>query len=134
MKKKILNPARVRRVPAQFSWVDHRLVRRRLLKGRRPEAWALYLFLVTVADAEGISYYSQGSLCENLGIKASELEEARRELLAASLIAWEAPFYQVLDLGDRREDSGEQAGQPPRRGETLGITDILQNALKGGAR
>jgi len=134
MKKKILNPARVRRVPAQFSWVDHRLVRRRLLKGRRPEAWALYLFLVTVADAEGISYYSQGSLCENLGIKASELEEARRELLAASLIAWEAPFYQVLDLGDRLENSGEQAGQPSRHGETLGITEILQNALKGDLR
>ena len=134
MKKKIINPARVRRVPARFSWVDHRLVRRRLLKGRCPEAWALYLFLVTVADAEGVSYYSQASLCGHLGLETLQLEKARRELLAASLIAWEAPFYQVLDLGEAREDSPGRAPEPRRHGETLGITDILQNALKGGLR
>ena len=134
MEKKIINPARVRRVPAQFSWVDHRLVRRRLLKGCCPEAWALYLFLVTVADAEGISYYSQASLCEHLGLGASELEEARRELLEGGLIAWETPYYQVLDLGGARGESRTPAPQPQRRGETLGITDILQNVLKGGRR
>lgn len=134
MKKKIINPARLRRVPAQFSWVDHRLVRRRLLKGRSPEAWALYLFLVTVADAEGVSYYSQASLCGHLALESSQLEKARRELLAASLIAWEAPFYQVLDLGEAGEDSPGGAPEPRRHGETLGITDILQNALKGGLR
>jgi ubiquinone/menaquinone biosynthesis C-methylase UbiE len=55
MKKKIIDPSRIRRIPSQFSWVDHRLIRHRRLSGRSSQAWALYLFLVTVADAEGLS-------------------------------------------------------------------------------
>ena len=42
----------------QFSWVDHRLVRERRLQRCPAEAWALYLFLLTVGAAQGLSYYS----------------------------------------------------------------------------
>ena len=58
MNKKILRPDRLRQVPAQFSWVDQRLVRDNFLRHADPTAWALYLVLVTVADAQGLSYYS----------------------------------------------------------------------------
>jgi len=44
-------------VPSQFSWVDHRLVREHYLERLPCEAAALYLFLVTVGDAERLSYY-----------------------------------------------------------------------------
>ena len=50
MNKKILRPDRLRQVPAQFSWVDQRLVRDNFLRHADPAAWALYLALVTVAD------------------------------------------------------------------------------------
>jgi len=134
MKTKIIDPSRLRRVPAQFSWVDHRLIRQRLLSGCSSRAWALYLFLVTVADADGISYYSQSSLCGHLGFAAPELPEARRELIAAGLLAWEAPYYQVLALEEHPHSrQGRQPG-PPRSGQTLDIADILENALKGGGR
>ena len=56
--KRVLCPERLRRVPPQFSWIDHRLVRDRHIAGRSAEALALYLFLVTVADGQGLSYYS----------------------------------------------------------------------------
>ena len=45
-----------RQIPKQFSWVDHRLVRERRLEPCSAEAWALYLFLVTVADAKGCCF------------------------------------------------------------------------------
>src|SRR5258708_39216191 len=44
---------RMRRVPVQFSWVDQRLVRDRHLDRLDAYAAALYLFLITVADAQG---------------------------------------------------------------------------------
>ena len=98
MHKKLIRPDRLRRPPAQFSWVDHRLVREGHLRRCPPEALALYLFLIVVADAEGLSYYGEASLCGHLGLDALGLRAARRALLDAGLIAYERPFYQVLSL------------------------------------
>ena len=57
MKTKTLPcPERLRHVPRQFSWIDQRLIRNRHIQGPSPRALALYLFLCTVADAEGLSY------------------------------------------------------------------------------
>ena len=47
VEKRLLCPNRRRRTPAQFSWLDHRLMRERRLESCPLEAWALYLFLVT---------------------------------------------------------------------------------------
>jgi len=48
--KRVLCPERLRHVPPQFSWIDHRLVRDRHIIGRSAEALALYLLLVTVRN------------------------------------------------------------------------------------
>jgi len=61
-------------------------------------AAALYLFLVTVADARGLSYYSDAAVCRRLGLEESCLDNARRELVQTGLLAYSAPLYQVLDL------------------------------------
>lgn len=133
MKKKIIDPSRIRRIPSQFSWVDHRLIRHRHLAGCSSQAWALYLLLTTVADAEGISYYSNASLCGHLNVSTTQLQTARRELVDANLIAWESPFYQVLDLAPRQpESSGSSA--PKRSGETRDFAAVLGDILKGGAQ
>ena len=66
--KRLIVPERLRTVPAQFSWVDQRLVRERYIDQLSHEACALYLFLVTVADAQGLSFYSERSLCERLSM------------------------------------------------------------------
>ena len=55
--KRLHRPERLRAVTSQFSWLDHRLVCERHLDRCSTEALALYLFLVTVADAKGLSYY-----------------------------------------------------------------------------
>jgi hypothetical protein len=91
-------PQRRRRIPPQFSWVDHRLVREGHVQGRSAPALALYLFLVTVADAEGLSWYSEVALCRQLSWNGPQLQSARVELQQAELIAYRKPLYQVLDL------------------------------------
>jgi hypothetical protein len=119
--KRVLCRERLRRVPQQFSWVDHRLVRDRYICGRSAEALALYLFLVTVGDAEGLSYYSDESISRLLPLDAAALSRARQELTAAQLIAYRRPLYQVLALGEC------SLGTRPRRtaAEPLAIGRIL---------
>jgi len=67
--KRLLRPDRLRQVPAGFSWVDHRLVRQDYLSRCDCSALALYLFLVTVGDAEGLSYYSDAAIGRRLGLR-----------------------------------------------------------------
>ncbi len=98
MHKRLLRPERLRRVPSQFSWVDHRLVREHHIERCSLEGCALYLFLVTVADAEGLSYYGEDSLATRLSLDVAGVRRARDDLIEADLIAFEAPLYQVLSL------------------------------------
>jgi hypothetical protein len=98
MQKHLLNHQRLRRVPSQFSWVDHRLIRHNHLPRASAAAWGLYLVLVTVGDEHGLSYYSPRTLARLLSLPEPALALARDELLAAGLIAFEAPLYQVLGL------------------------------------
>lgn len=96
--KRLICPERVRKVPAQFSWVDHRLVRERPIERCDVHAAALYLFLVTVADAQGLSYYSDTSVARRLSMALGRLAQARKDLIRIGLIAYERPLYQVLAL------------------------------------
>ena len=81
MHKRPISLAKLRTVPSQFSWVDQRLVRERYIDQLSHEACALYLFLITVADAEGLSYYADPSLCQRLSLTCPELHQARQALI-----------------------------------------------------
>jgi len=85
-------------VPEGFGWVDHRLVRDGHVSGRSHGALALYLFLVTVGDGDGVSYYSEERIGHYLGFAPDELRRSRNELVGSGLVAWRHPFYQVLAL------------------------------------
>ena len=98
VKKHLIYPQRMRRIPSQFSWVDHRLVRERHIESCSHPALALYLFLVTVADEQGLSYYSDPSLMTRLCMDVQTLDSARQNLIRAGLVAYESPLYQVLSL------------------------------------
>ena len=123
-------PQRRRRIPPQFSWVDHRLVRERHLQGRSAPALALYLFLVTVADAEGMSWYSEVALCRELSWNALQLQSARQELLQAELIAYRKPLYQVLDLSPIETPCATRFCND---GEAVSVGAIMRHIM-GGAR
>lgn len=128
MQKKILRPDRLRQVPAQFSWLDQRLVRENFLRHGGPTAWALYLVLVIVADAEGLSYYSDATLSRLLQLDLLQLAQARGQLIAAELVAYQKPLYQVLAL-----PSVATPAPTPRLGEGLSVGEILRRVAGGGA-
>lgn len=96
--KRVLRPERLRQVPEQFSWVDQGLVQRHFIDRCHACAAALYLFLVTVADAQGLSYYSAATLAQRLHLSTEELGAMRAQLIELELIAYQAPLYQVLAL------------------------------------
>lgn len=126
-----LRPERLRQIPPSFSWVDHRLVRHGHLRRADPSAWALHLFLLTVADVHGLSYYSDASIARHLNLDAVALAAARQQLVQADLLAYQKPLYQVLALPeDARAPRNSAAG--PRTGEARSVADILRRALEGG--
>ena len=98
MHKHPICSAKLRRVPSQFSWVDQRLVRERYIDQLSHRACALYLFLLTVADAQGLSFYADRSLSERLAMTCQHLHQARDALIKLGLIAYRPPLYQVLAL------------------------------------
>ena len=126
--KRVLCKQRLRQVPPQFSWIDHRLVRDRHISRCSADALALYLFLVTVADGQGLSYYADATICRLLPLRQTPdepaldeqtLARARRELIDNRLIAWQRPLYQVLALGppppSPQARSSQQMQSSPRR-------------------
>ena len=129
MKKHLLRPDRLRQVPAGFNWVDHRLVRQNYIERCDCVDLALYLFLVTVSDVEGLSYYSDQAICRRLRIEPATLAAARLHLQKADLIAHQKPLYQVLSLEDPTGPISPPASA--RAEEVQSIAQILTRALKG---
>ena len=84
MHKRPISFPKLRTVPKQFSWVDQRLVRERYIHELSHEACALSLFLVTVGDAHGLSYYADLSLCQRLSLTSLALHQARQALIAGA--------------------------------------------------
>jgi len=114
VEKHLICPQALRKIPKKFSWLDHRLVAERYIDRCSHQAAALYLFLATVADAQGLSYYSDQTLSERLDMGDQILARARQELIEIGLIAFQKPLYQVLALdqpieGARRHPGGLQS-------------------------
>jgi hypothetical protein len=127
IRKRVLCPQRLRHVPPQFSWIDHRLVRDRHIAGKSAEALALYLLLVTVADGQGLSYYSDAGIGKLLPLDEPTLARARQELIRSRLIAYEKPLYQVLSL-DKFESAPARgaATNAPRLGVPQTVGQIIR--------
>ena len=98
MHKPPISLAQLRQIPPQFSWVEQRVVRERSIDQLSPEACALSLFRVTVADAQGRSFYAERSLCQRLSMTPAVVRQARQALIARALVAYQRPLYQVLAL------------------------------------
>ena len=127
--KHLLRPQRRRHIPASFSRVDHRLVRHDYFARADHRAWTLYLFLVTVADAQGLSYYSDPAIGRHLNLDAAALSAARQQLVQADLIAYQKPLYQVLALPPEADVSVPDS---PRAGQVQSVAEVLRRVVEGG--
>ena len=82
-----------------------------------------------MADAQGLSYYSDASAGALLACSGSELRAARAELVAAGLIAYQSPLYQVLSLEPRTATSVATTPEP-RVGEVRSIGEIFRAMME----
>jgi len=113
-------------------------------------AAALYLFLVTVADARGLSYYSEQSISQRLTMDANSLRQVRHELIRIGLIAYQKPLYQVLALDTpiettrksacavhlpaaQRRRHGAQAGADRYTGKLQSLAQIFKQIGEGAS-
>ena len=130
--KHLLRPDRQRQIPPGFSWVDHRLIRHAHLCRCDHGAWAFYLFLVTVGDVQGLSYYSDAAIGRHLKMDPLQLAAARKQLVTADLIAYRKPLYQVLALPEPPTAPPAPAAEP-RAAAARSVGDILRQVLEQGA-
>ncbi len=98
IKKKILNPDRIRRIDGGFSFVPHRFLSEGFLAALPQKELLLYLFLTIASDRHGLSFYSYESICSLLQMDLDQYISARNGLIDKDLIAFDGTIFQVLDL------------------------------------
>lgn len=126
--KQLIYPARARHIPKQFSWIDQELVRGGYGRACSVDALGLYLFLITVGDADGLSYYSDRSIGNELSVDATRLNALRAQLTRADLIAYKKPLYQVLSLNQAVQTIPREPCA--RAGAPHMVADILRSLAR----
>ncbi|MBW2327677.1 MAG: hypothetical protein JRF45_14645 [Deltaproteobacteria bacterium] len=101
IKKRVLEPTRVRHVNGSFSFIPHCFLSDGFWASLNQHELVLYLFLVLASDKRGLSYYSSKRICSLLGISHDEYITTRDRLIARDLIAFNGTIFQVLELPAR---------------------------------
>jgi hypothetical protein len=111
VEKRVLDQRHVRVLPGGFSWIDRRFVQDGWAERLDAAECALYFFLATVADKDGLSFYSDGRITSLIKLDRSTLVRARGRLLELGLVAWEQPLYQVLSVPDSVAEGRRRNGR-----------------------
>ena len=93
-----LDQDRVRKIAGSFAFVEHRFLRSGFFSVLTHHELLLYVFLVLVADRNGLSYYSYDKICILLKITLDDYIIARDGLIQKDLIAFNGHLFQVLSL------------------------------------
>jgi hypothetical protein len=132
IKKKILNPERVRRINGGFSFIPHRFITDGFLASLDQKELLLYLFLILASDRNGLSFYSYDSICSLLQITADQYVKARNGLMDKGLIAFDGTLFQILDLPAKPVGGlSLKPGLDSDRTEDLsGVSQLLKQTFK----
>ena len=86
IRKKILNPDRIRRIEGGFSFIPHRFLTDGFLGSLGPHELLLYFFLALAGDRNGISFYSYDRICTLLQMNLEQYITSRDNLIDKDLI------------------------------------------------
>lgn len=129
IKKKILEPDRIRRIQGGFSFIPHRFLTDGFLASLTQTEILFYLFLVLVSDRNGLSFYSYDAICTLLQFSIDEYIEARDALIKKDLIAFDGTLFQVLDLPEKPAQKKE-VKLSPRSHRSSEIRNLIQQSIR----
>lgn len=98
MRVEPLEPRRVRYPKGRYGWVEQTIVTEGHLEALGCPAALVYLFLCTVGNREGISFWGRPRMARILNLTVEAIDEALRALIAADLIAATDRIVQVLPV------------------------------------
>ena len=124
IKKKILNPVRVRQIDGGFSFIPHRFISDGFLASLDQKELFLYLFLILASDRFGLSFYSYDSICSLLQMRIDQYIKARDSLMDKDLIAFNGTLFQVLSLPQKLPDRQKREVRSP-------VETLIQQTVKG---
>jgi hypothetical protein len=124
IKKKVLNPKRVRKINGGFSFIPHRFILDGFLAALGQKELLLYLFLVIVSDRNGVSFYSYDAICTLLCLDLDEYIASRDSLIEKDLIAFDGTLFQVLSLPQSPPQIRKKEHRSP-------FDKLIQQAVKG---
>ena len=130
IKKKILDPNRVRCIERGFSFIPHRFLTEGFLASLDQRELLLYFFLVLVSDRQGLSFYSYDAICSLLQLSVDDYLLARDGLIEKDLIAFDGTLFQVLDL-PARPPAGAGRGLRPHQPK---LRHRIGQTLQGSGR
>ncbi len=131
IKKKILNPDRIRRINGGFSFILHRFVCDGFLASLQQKELLVYLFLVTVSDRHGLSFYSYDAICTLLQLDLDQYNNARNALIDKDLIAFDGTVFQVLELPAKPDLSATKKQTDHKRAKNqAAIARLIDQSLK----
>src|SRR5512134_2440299 len=98
IEKQPLCPDRRRQITGSFAFLEHRFLREGFWSSLSQHECLLYVFLVLVADRNGLSYYGYDKICTLLRFTLDDYLVARNGLIEKDLIAFDGQLFQVLSL------------------------------------
>jgi len=129
IKKKILDPDRIRHIEGGFSFIPHRFLSEGFLAALSQKELLLYLFFVLASDRYGLSFYSYDIICSLLQISVEDYIEARDALIKKDLIAFDGTLFQVLDLPPKPVTDSVGLRSEPDRKNRSHIKQLIQKSL-----
>lgn len=131
IRKKILNPSRVRRIDRGFSFILHRFLTDGFLASLDQKQLLLYLFLILASDRHGLSFYSYDAICSLLQLTLDQYIAARDGLMEKDLLAFDGTIFQMLDLPSKpKVNSAPKLVLDSDRGEDPAtIAQVIGTAL-----
>ncbi|MBC2712759.1 MAG: hypothetical protein HGJ94_17750 [Desulfosarcina sp.] len=130
IKKKILNPDRIRRINGGFSFIPHRFLGDGFLSSLQQKELLLYLFLVIASDRHGLSFYSYDAICTLLQMNIDQYITARNGLIDKDLIAFDGTVFQVLDLPVRPVLLSSKEHAHNQTKNQIAVAQLVDHSLK----
>ena len=134
IKKKILNPDRIRCIQGGFSFIPHRFFTDGFFTSLIPHELLLYFLLVLAGDRNGISFYSYDKICTLLQMPLDRYIMARDSLICKDLIAFDGTFFQVLQLLEKPvvDSKSKSDVRSERQQDLVCVDNIFQDIFKDG--